>query len=274
VAPHAGHLLAVRNEGWGTSGDRLSLAFVLPNLRTNGWFYVADRRFPAVYTLLAVVGVAARWRRREVLMTALYFSLFAGVFLLFYAGSYNYGADDRFSLMTYPPLAILAGMGATRVADGFQRVSWKMAARPGTFMLGALTIQFLWYMPFVRATGEEAWAARADVAFANRVAEELPRNSIVLTHNPSMFHLWGRSAAQLSIAASEPGYVDGVLSRRYAGGVFFHWNFWCNVADPLQRSFCVDILNRFPHTLVREYRERDYRYAFYQLNVPGVAPQD
>ena len=34
---------------------------------------------------------------------------------MFYAGSYNYGADVRYSLMTYPPIAVLAGLGAARL---------------------------------------------------------------------------------------------------------------------------------------------------------------
>jgi hypothetical protein len=39
------------------------------------------------------------------------------------------------------------------------------------------------------------------------------------------------------------------------------------VADPLQRSFCTGLLDKFPHTLVREYHERDYRYALYRLEL-------
>jgi hypothetical protein len=81
-----------------------------------------------------------------------------------------------------------------------------------------------------------------------------------------MFHVWGHSAAQISLAATEPDYVDHVLGPRYAGGVFFHWNFWCNVADPQQQSFCRAALERFPHTLIREYQERNYRYALYRLD--------
>ena len=96
----------------------------------------------------------------------------------------------------------------------------------------------------------------------------LPKNSIVLTQNPNMFHIWGQSAAQASIATTEPGYAMNILAPRYAGGVFFHWNFWCNVADPVQQSFCTQLLAGFPHTLVREYRERDYRYAIYRLDLP------
>jgi hypothetical protein len=45
---------------------------------------------------------------RERLTLFGYFLAFWLVFLFFYAGSYNYGADVRYSLMTFVPIAILA----------------------------------------------------------------------------------------------------------------------------------------------------------------------
>ena len=127
-----------------------------------------------------------------------------------------------------------------------------------------LLFQFLWYLPLVRETGEEAWAARADVAFAKRFASQLPPNSIVLTQNPSMFHVWGVNAAQLSLT-SMGGYVKQQLMPRYAGGVYLHWSFWCNVSDDVQKAFCRTALDAFDNELIASYRERDYRYAFYRL---------
>ena len=262
---HIGHLAAVRHEGWGTSGTRLSLAFLAPNLRMNGWFYFGDARFPVAFSALALIALIPWRRARGILVCSIYFLLFWGIFLFFYAGSYNYGADDRFSLMTYPPLAMLAGIGLWKLSDAIDANS--RGPRSSRIVAGVLAAQFLWYMPVIRTVGEEAWAARADVAFARSATAGLPGNSIVLTHNPSMFHLWGQSAAQASLASNSQSYAKNILAPRYAGGVFFHWNFWCNVADPVQQSFCTEVLNRFPHTLIRESRERDYRFAIYRLDV-------
>jgi hypothetical protein len=64
-----------------------------------------------------------------------------------------------------------------------------------------------------------------------------------------------------------PDYVHRELAPRYAGGVFFHWNFWCEVADPVQQGFCTALLDRFGHTMVRESRERDFRFALYRIDV-------
>jgi dolichyl-phosphate-mannose-protein mannosyltransferase len=269
---HIGHLVAVRNEGWGASGDRLSTSFVRLNLGANGWFYAADGRFPVVYTLLALLALLLWKPRRAIVVPAVFFLLFWGIFLFFYAGSYNYGADDRYSLMSYPAIAVLAGVGAAASVDAVsRRLTWTQRRLAGRVVFAALVVQFLWYAPFVRAVGEEAWGARADVNFARDMVRDLPTNAIVLTHNPNMFHVWGRNAAQLSLVSTDPYFVQRITAERYAGGVYFHWNFWCNVADPSQRRFCDTALARYPHTLVREYRERSYRFAFYRLESAAPA---
>src|SRR5262245_22995203 len=79
-----------------------------------------------------------------------------------------------------------------------------------------------------------------------------------------MFHVWNVSAAQMSLLRSNPRYADRLFDR-YAGGVYLHWNYWCNVADPLQRSFCQAGLDEFPHELVASARERDYAFGLYRL---------
>jgi hypothetical protein len=200
------------------------------------------------------------------LLLTTWFLTFWGVFLFFSAGSYNFGADVRFSLLSYPPLAALAGVGAARIGRTLAGAPWSIR-RPLTWIALALLVHFQWYLPWVRAVGEEAWAARADVRFAKEVSDALPANAIILTHNPGMFHVWGRSAAQLSFAVADSSFVRERLAPRYAGGVYLHWNFWCNVTDDTQRAFCRQALASYPNHLVREFRERDYRYAFYRLDV-------
>ena len=263
VAVPVGHLFAVRNAGWGASDARLSWQFVIDNLRVNGRFLLWDERFPVLFTLLAIVGLTRRRFGPERLAVGLYFLLFFGIYLLFYAGSFNYGADVRYSVLIVPSLAILGGLGAAHLAAWFERLAVPVSGR--VIVTVVLGLQFLWYSPVVRATTEEAWAARADVRFAQSFAAELPPNAYVLTHNPGMFHVWGVNAGQLSLPVRNPEYLD-VLASRYAAGVYVHWNFWCNVQDPVQPEFCRKALRLKPFSLVREYRERDYRYAFYRLD--------
>ena len=264
VAIHMGHLFAVRHVDWGTGVARFSLGYIAANLRVNGWFYLYDERFPAAFTLLAIAGLSLGPYRRERLSMAIYFLLFFVVDLVFYAGSYNYGADVRYSLMTYPPIAVLGGLGAAQFARRIAPFGPGVPVRALTVTI--LVFQFLWYAPIVRATTEEAWAARADVRFAHSFAQELPRNSYVLTHNPGMFHLWGVNAGQMSQVAANPAYMS-LLGRRYTGGIYLHWNFWCNVQDPVQQEVCRKAMAMGPTDIVKEYSERDQHYAFYRMRV-------
>ena len=264
AAVHVGHLAAVRNDSWGTTHGRVSLAYVAANLRVNGWFYVADARFPAAYSVLALVGLF--WRRIEAgrLALALYFLLFFGIALLFYAGSYDYGADVRYSLATYPSLVSLAGLGAAGLIRGLGRVRLQTPAF--CVVVSALAVQFVWYLPVVRSTSDGAWAPRADVRFAMSLVPDLRGPSYVLTQNPAMFQVWGISAGQLSLAAANPARLDA-LAQRYTGGVYVHWNFWCNTQDRVQSDLCDKVLRLRPVELVRQEWERDQRYALYRLKV-------
>ena len=266
VTVHLAHLVAVRHIEWGTTGPRFSFRYVLTNLPVNGWFYVYDERFPMVFTALAVAGLFSSQQVRERAAMAMYFLLFFAVDLVFYAGSYNYGADVRYSLMTFPPLAVLGGLGIARLLRlvSERRLSASVPLR--ALVVAMLVFQFLWYAPVVRATTEEAWAARADVRFAQAFASELPRNSYVLTQNPGMFHLWGVNAGQMSLVISNPAYIR-FLTGRYSGGVYLHWNFWCNAQDPLQQEICRNAFAMGTPELVKDYRERGQRFAFYRMKV-------
>jgi hypothetical protein len=269
LAVHFGHLFAIRNEGWGTNDARLSLEYVAANFRVNGAFYVWDERFPVAVTLLAVLGLMGRWWHDTRAALVLYFLVFFGIDLLFYAGSYNYGADVRYSLMTYPPIVLLGGMGASVLTARLAKLSG--AVRWSVVVTAALLFQFLWYLPVVRATTEEAWAARADVQFAESLVPRLRGNSYVLTHNPGMFHVWGVNAGQMSMVFNDPTRLH-YLATRYSGGVYLHWNFWCNVQVQVQQDFCRKILAMGPVEAVESSESRGQRLVLYRFD--GFARQE
>jgi hypothetical protein len=258
------HLFAVRQAGWGTTAARFSAAYVLPNLRINGRFFLADWRFPVLFTVLAAAGATGRRNAFERAAIAVYFLVFFAVDLAFYAGSYNYGADVRYSLMTYPPLAVLAGVGVVRVIQAVDRLMPR--ARASVLATALLLFVFLLYAPVVRATTEEAWAARADVRFAKTVARQLPPGSYVLSQDPGMFQVWGVSAGQMARVAASPAYARWLASQN-AGGLYVHWNFWCNTQDPVQPGICRQAMALGKTTLVAETRERDQRFAVYKLTL-------
>ncbi|MBF0213413.1 MAG: glycosyltransferase family 39 protein [Magnetococcales bacterium] len=260
------HLELFHNHPWGSAGKPFSLEYLGHNLAVNGWHYFDNQRFPLPFTLLAVIGLLRPGGQRfERGVTGLWFLLFWGVFLFFYAGSYRYGADVRYALLSAVPLAVLAGLGAETL---FRRLSHHLGASAvtGTGLVAAL----LWgahlpFMPLVRATTDEAWAARADLRFARQMVAHLPPESLVLSHNPSLFQLWGAHGAQLSLLRSDPVFVRQVLMPRYRGGLYFHHNFWCNVPDKLQNDFCDHARAEFHIETVVEYREQKDRYGLYRL---------
>ena len=260
IVPHLFHIYSVQGENWGASGAKFAMNYVAFNLKTNGLYYLNNREFPLLFALLALLGlgVAKDWRRKVIV--GLWFLLFWGIFVVFYAGSYQYGADVRFSLVSYMPLAIFAGLGLGWIHQ-------KLGGRPiGIQLIPLLIVLFVFssFLPMIRATREEAWAPRADHMYAQKFARMLPENSLILTHNPNIFFLLGKNAAQASLISTDPAFVEEIFNR-FRGGVYFHYNFWCNVDDPVQTQFCQNVLNMFETRLVAEYSERNYRFALYKL---------
>jgi hypothetical protein len=271
LTPHFIHTWAVRNENWGSGEEsKFSLRVARTNAKTNLGYLVEGRDFPSLYTLFAVAGIFYPGRRRESLLLLVWFLLLFGVFLPFYAGSYRYGADVRFSLVSAAPLSVLAGGGLAWI------VSWLRSRFPAPRFLAAapyflVIYGFSAFLPFTRAIGPESWASRADHASAVRAAAELPEDSIVLSHNPGMLQVMGRSAVQTSIATYQPHRV-GDFFRRFSGGVYFHYNFWCNVPDPVQNEFCAKVLATYPTRVVFEESAGFNRYVLYRLLPPSAPP--
>jgi hypothetical protein len=268
LLPQLGHIWAVRHEKWGASEQKFSLEAAKANIEPNVDYYVGGRDFPRLFTGLALLGLLFPARRRETVSVLVWFALFFAIFIPFYAGSYRYGADVRFSLLSSTPLAALAGAGLGSLAGWLRsrgRSKW-IAAAPFALVLYAASA----YLPFTRAVGPESWASRADHAAALRMVAQVPEDGIVLTHNPGMIHVMGRSAAQTSIATYHPGRIDDFF-RRFPGGVYFHYNFWCNVDDPVQNDFCRKLLATFKTRVLVEESAGFYRFVLYRL-LPQSAP--
>jgi hypothetical protein len=159
---------------------------------------------------------------------------------------------------------LLAGLGLAAAVRWLGERLGALRARAA--VAAALIWMFLLQAPYVRAVGEEAWGARADVAFARSAAADLPDTALVLTHDPNMFLVWGQNAAQVSLALNDPAFLGRIAGRHPE--IYFHFGFWCNVLDPVQQKMCTDLLARVPHDLVREQFERSSRYAFYRLHPP------
>jgi hypothetical protein len=272
LVPQLAHIWAVRHERWGAGeSGKFSLEYARTNLGPNVDYYTGGRDFPRLFSLFALLGLVRPGRRRESIAVLVWFALLFAIFVPFYAGSYRYGADVRFSLMSATPLAVLAGAGLLWLSDLLRRLrsDWRaLAAAPFVLAVYAASA----YLPFTRAIGRESWASRADHAAAVRMVAEVPEDAMVLTHNPGMIQVMGRSAAQTSIASYQEWRVDD-LFHRFPGGVYFHYNFWCNVDDPVQNDFCQKVLANFKTRVVFEESAGFYRYVLYRLLPRSTPPE-
>ncbi len=297
MIPQIWHFYAMSGQSWGAEGAKFSAEFFPKNLETNGFYYLENKAFPILVTLLALVGIVAGKARSErdgektgclpVLLIMLWFLLFWGIFLFFYAGSYKYGADVRFALVSFMPLAVLAGIGADILRTrGGQLV---MGRRKGanaceeiaaggepacvtasgqlsvvTLLILVLLISWLKFLPLIRLVGQEAWGARYDHTYAREFIKKIPNRSIVLTHIPTMFLLWGQNAIQTYAGLNNPDIIRDLMNR-YGGHVYFHQSYWCNTLNDANRTVCENIRQRYNLEPVALATEQRHEYGLFRM---------
>jgi len=255
------HLYSVRGQSWGAQGAKFSLNYLPYNLVTNISFYFTNRHFPLIFSIFGFIGLffyKNHLKNKAVLLGWLL--IFWGVFLFFYAGSYRFGQDVRYSILSYPALSIFTGLGFSYLANRLENKVKSIKA----LMIFLIIFNFTWFLPSVKAEGEEAWAARNDHKYALEFAQLLPPNSIIFTHTPNIFLLNKKSAIQSSAETYNPGTVERLVNR-FKGGVYVHYNYWSNVDDPVQRSFTENILNKYNYKTIKEYHYRNYKYGLYKI---------
>ncbi|MBF0486837.1 MAG: glycosyltransferase family 39 protein [Nitrospirae bacterium] len=261
---HMLQLYTVRGDSWGASGDKMSLAFMWNNLKTNGMFYLDNKRFPTMFTLLFALGIFYKTdfpKERAIILA--WFLLLWGVFLTFYAGSYDYGQDVRYSVVSYMPLSLLAGLGLYRVVAVFRDTNLSRYTAATAAVI--LFLAFSAHLPYIRAEGEDAWECRVDYVEAKKMLSTVDKeNSIILTHNPGMFLLWGANAAQTSTATYTPDRMNYFFNR-YGQNVYFHYNYWCNVDNPVQKKFCQAMLNAYDWQQITYHTEQNRIFALYKI---------
>jgi len=268
LIPHLGHLMNVKDLAWGSDGAKFGMRHFLKNLSVNGSFYLSNRGFPVVFTVLAGCGVVLDGKTRAKALLLAWFLLLWGIFLFFYAGAYDYGVDVRFSLLSYAPLAILGGHGLAAVADRLSSFLGAVSLRniPVRWLLVAFVlVAFIPFLPQVMTLTEEGWLSRADHAYARIFAKAMPPGSIILAHDPCIFLLHGRSAAQVSTAMQRRAHLENDLFKRFRDGVYLHWGYWCIVPDPVQNEFGNFVLAHYRCTPVMEFREKGASFKLFKV---------
>lgn len=223
AAPQFLHTWSVHNDRWGAKdGARFSFGYIKSNLLVNAGYFWDGHWFPPLFSLLALAGLyqAYKWSPRILLWGISWFLASWGIFVLFYAGSYNYGADSRYAVISGAPVAVFVGAGAALMLALLRRFVWLIVP-----MTIALALHWSKHVAFATEIGRPAAECRLDLGFVRRHAADLPQRSLVLSDIPFYWELNGVSAAQTRILQSRLKNMPELL-RRYPGGVYLHWGYW------------------------------------------------
>ncbi|RMG40479.1 MAG: hypothetical protein D6719_10770 [Candidatus Dadabacteria bacterium] len=261
MLPTIFHLIAVSNENWGSEHSRFSFYWVYLNLPGNLTYFLNNREYPVLFSILAILSLYLNRNKASTYIALSWLAVTWGVFIFFYAGSYYYGADDRFVVLSAAPLSMLAGT-AVDVLTKYARSAYRKALL--LVLLIVSLINWAGFIPYITRTGEEANQARASIRFARKILKLIPADAIVFSHIPSFWLIHKKNSLQSSYAMELPDYT-ATLFKSYSGGVYFYEGFWCNVPDQRQRPFCDYIKSHFRLSAVKEHRHRKMKFTLYRL---------
>ena len=267
AAPNLMHLWAVHTENWGAQdGRRFALDFVGKNLHSNGGYFFDSQWFPVAGTVLALAGLVWLLGRNRTAGVALgvWFALSWGIFIVFYAGGYYYGASSRYAVVSCAPVAAFMGIGAAALFGVLRRVP--------VLCYGAAAcglINWVAGMHYVPTLSREAIEAVADVDFVSEVARTLPDGSLVLSSDPCMWLLKGVNSSQFYIVDTMVRTNMTELANEYPGGIYIHWGFWQN-AEP---GSAVNVARLLAETGAVEYRRAQsqaFKMGIYRIDTPAA----
>jgi hypothetical protein len=263
--PNLLHLWSMRTESWGaTDGRRFALDFLGKNFANNGGYFVDSKWFPVAGTVLALAGALWLLRRNRTAGLALggWFILSWGVFVLFYAGGYYYGASSRYAVISSAPVAVFMGIGLASLIGGLRRAPMLL------FGLAAVgLINWLAAMHYVPTLSREASEAVADEKFVAKSARMLPEGSLVISHDPCMWQLQGINASQFFTIDHMVHEEMRELANQYPGGIYVHWDYWHN-AEPEIAADTAKLLVATNAAEVVRLQCQAYKLALFRIDTP------
>jgi hypothetical protein len=215
-------------------------------------------------TLLAIAGMG--WllvkNLRFGVIVAAWFIPAWGIFVLFYAGGYHYGASSRYAVISAAPVALLVGVGGASL--------WQSLRRDRLLIIGVCVLasmNWITSLTFVPHLGRESNQGRADVDFVRDMAPTLPRGSLVIAMNPCLWLLRDRNSGHLGVL--EPILRSGLhnLKNQYPGGIYLHWDYWLS-AQPNFASAWQQILVDTKAELVVRRTCEESEFALFKLDTP------
>jgi len=267
AAPNLMHLWAVRTENWGANdGRRFDLDFIGKNFHSNGGYFVDAQWFPIAGTILAVAGLIWLLGRNRTAGVALgtWFALSWGIFIVFYAGGYYYGASSRYAVVSCAPVAVFMGIGLA--------ASYGLLRRLPALFYGVAAcglINWVAAMHYVPTLSREAIEAVADVDFVAEVSHKLPQGSLVLSSDPCVWLLQGVNASQFYTVDTMVRTNLAELVSQYPGGIYVHYGFWQN-AEP---AGAVNVARLLAETGAQEFaraQSQAFKMGVYRIDTPAA----
>lgn len=265
ATPSLLHLYSVRNENWGAhDGRRFDFDFVGKNFHSNGGYFIDMHWFPVAGTVLALAGVLWLLGRNRTAGLALggWFALAWGIFIVFYAGGYYYGASSRYGVVSCAPVAIFMGIGLAALYGLLRRL-------PVLFygLMACGLINWAAAMHYVPTLSREAVEALADVDFVVKEAPLLPGGSLVISPDPCVWMLQGVNASQYFTLNEMLHTQLRELANQYPGGVYIHWSFWHN-AEPAFARETAKLLVETKAVLLARTQSHTHKIALYRIDTP------
>lgn len=265
ATPNLLHLWAIREENWGaTDGRRFAYEFIGKNLHSNGGYFFDGKWFPVAGTVLAVAGILwllAR-NRSAGLALGMWFAMSWGIFIIFYAGGYHYGASSRYGVVSCAPVAVFMGIGLAGLYGALRNTP--MLA----FGLGGCgLVNWVAGMHYVPTLSREAIEAVADVDFVARMSHTLPDGCLVISEDPCVWLLQGTNSSQFFIIDRMVHEEMRELVNQYPGGVFVHWGFWQN-AEPAKAAPIANLLVETNAKEVARTQSQAFTLAVFRIDTP------
>lgn len=263
--PNLLHFFAVKHQDWGAENrPKFSLEYYRDNLAVNFAFLYDNLRYPTMISALALIGLWNFDHLRAKVVLGLWFSWSWGLFLFFYAGSYNYGQDVRFSVSWAGIAAILAAIGTLKVSNFVEQFCPRLNFK---LLLSVLLLfVFVSYWPLLRSTGLESNQSRRDVTFVKKTVGKMPHRSLVISYVPSTWLINGVDSISLDHVENNVMIIQD-YARQYKGGVYLHFDYWCEPQEGARRETCNNLLNNFPnHSLFSQFPDTEpLHFALYKL---------
>jgi hypothetical protein len=265
ATPNLLHLWANRMEAWGAKdGRRFAFDFIGRNLNNNGGYFFDAKWFPLAGTVLALVGIGWLLARNRTagMALGLWFILSWGIFVVFYAGGYYYGASSRYAVVSCAPVAIFMGVGLAGLFGALRKLPLL------AFGLGGCgLISWVASMHYVPTLSREAMEAVADVNFVARTMPVLPSGSLVISPDPCLWLLQGGNSAQFFVIDQMVHEEMQELANQFPGGIYVHWGFWQN-AEPSAAISTAKLLAETHATEVARAQAQTFKFAVFRIDTP------